>query len=82
MTCKKVVEFLDRYVDRDLRSDARRSFEEHLAGCEHCARYLKSYRAASELAARAMKHPEDSPPAEVPEQLLHAVLAARRLLPR
>ena len=82
MTCKALVEFLDQYLADELPPEVRRSFDEHLAKCENCARYLKSYRSTTELAARAAKHPADVPPSDVPEELVHAVLSARRVPPR
>ena len=78
MTCKQLVDFLDQYLADELPRPVREDFEAHLAGCASCERYLASYRKTIGLAAIAAKHPDDAPPADVPEELVRAVLSARR----
>ncbi len=78
MTCKQLVDFLDQYLADELPRRVREDFEAHLAGCASCERYLASYQKTLRLAALAAKHPNDAPPADVPDELVRAVLAARR----
>jgi anti-sigma factor RsiW len=78
MTCRELVDFLGAYLDRGLSDVVRRRFEEHLAACPGCAAYLEAYRDTVRLAKDAFRDPEDPVPASVPEDLVKAILAARR----
>jgi anti-sigma factor RsiW len=77
MTCRELVEFLMDYLDGQLSEPERSSFEEHLGECPDCAAYLVSYREAVRLGKEACAA-GDTIPAEVPEDLVRAVVAARR----
>ena len=76
MTCQQLVEFIGRYRDNELAPDVHAAFEQHLAVCPACVTYLKTYE-TSVLLAKASA--DDPVPAEVPESLVKAILAA---LPR
>jgi len=78
LTCREFIAFIIDYLDGEL--DARQSslFETHLDECPDCVHYLESYRATSVLAAQAMTQPSLPVPDDVPEDLVRAVLAARR----
>ena len=78
MTCKELVEFLMDYLDGLLCEPERRRFEEHLGECPDCVAYLATYREAVRLGKDACGAGADAIPAEVPEDLVRAVLAARR----
>ena len=78
MTCKQLVEFLEQYVAGELAAGARENLESHLVTCANCRRYLASYQNTVRLAVFAAKHPDDGPPAEVPEELVQAILSAQR----
>jgi anti-sigma factor RsiW len=73
MTCKQVVESLERHLAGELGTGARETLESHLATCTNCRRYLASYQNTVLLA----KHAGEAPPAEVPEGLVQAILSAR-----
>ena len=76
MNCREFVEFLMSYIDDDLDEDPRRVFEEHMHMCPPCVEFLDSYRDTIRLGKFACK--EGGPvPDEVPEDLVHAILAAR-----
>ena len=77
MTCRELAEFLADYFGGDLGPEVRRVFEAHLADCPECATYLRGYVDAIRL-ARACAESDDAVPAEVPERLVRAILAARR----
>ena len=77
MTCRELVEFLMDYVDGLLSEPERLCFEEHLGECPDCVAYLATYREAIRLGKEACTA-GDAIPAEVPEDLVRAVLAARR----
>ena len=78
MTCRELTEFLSAYVDNHLPDDVRRRFDAHVAACPACSAYLKSYEATVKLAKAALSGSDDPVPAEVPEDLVKAILAARR----
>lgn len=79
MSCRELIDFLWRYLEEDLTPEERRTFDEHLAVCPHCVRYLDSYRRTVTLGKEAFAKlpPEASVPVEVPEELVRAILAAR-----
>ena len=77
MTCREFVEFVWQYVEDQLRPEGRAQFETHLAACPHCVKYLQSYRETTRLGKFVFAHPEDVVPAEVPEDLVRAILASR-----
>ena len=78
MTCRELVEFLMDYLDGLLSESERLRFEEHLGECPDCDAYLATYREAIRLGKEACTDGEDAIPSEVPEDLVRAVLAARR----
>ena len=77
MTCKELVEFLMDYLDGLLSEPERRRFEEHLGECPDCVAYLATYQEAVRLGKEACTA-GDSIPTDVPEELVRAILAARR----
>ena len=77
MTCKELVEFLMDYLDGLLAESQRRRFEEHLGECPDCVAYLATYREAVRLGKEACAA-GDCIPTDVPEELVRAILAARR----
>jgi len=78
VTCREFTEFLAAYLDAELAADERMTFEAHLAGCAGCVAYLRTYENAVVLARGALGYPDDPLPADVPEELVRAMLAARR----
>ncbi len=77
MTCRELIDFLADYLAGDLRVEVRRVFEAHLGDCPECVTYLRGYADAIRL-ARASAETDVAVPAEVPERLVRAILAARR----
>ena len=73
MNCREVVDFLDRYLDGEVAEEERAEFEEHLAECDACVAYLRSYRATRRLAGSLRA--EDAV-AAMPEDLIRAILSA------
>jgi anti-sigma factor RsiW len=63
------------YLDNELPDDQRAEFDRHMAACPSCVDYLETY----EKTVRLTKTAADDPvPAEVPESLVQAILAARK----
>jgi len=78
MTCRELIDFLMSYLDGELPAAQNRSFEDHLHLCPACASYLDSYRTTVDLAQQVCNEADDGVPADVPEDLVAAILAARR----
>jgi anti-sigma factor RsiW len=78
MTCRKVIdEFLMDYISGELAYRQRLSFVFHLLICRKCRAYLKSYRETVKLGKAVFTDPEAPVPAEVPEELVRAILSSR-----
>lgn len=77
VTCKTFVEFLMDYLSGELDASQRDAFDRHVADCVACVAYLNTYCETIELEKAAFKDPEAPVPADVPEDLVKAVLAAR-----
>jgi anti-sigma factor RsiW len=78
MTCRDVIEFLMEYRSGTLPGDQRAAFEEHLERCPECVAYMKSYDEAVRLGKGAHRQLDDRVSDDVPEELVQAILAARR----
>jgi anti-sigma factor RsiW len=78
MTCEQLVDFIGRYRDDELSRDERELFEQHLAGCPSCTAYLKTYEQTILLTRASADEPV---PADVPESLIKAILAAQAKRP-
>jgi anti-sigma factor RsiW len=78
ITCREFIAFIVDYLDGELAPHQWSLFEAHIDVCPDCVHYLESYRATSLLAAQAMTQPSAPVPEDVPEDLVTAVLAARR----
>ena len=78
MTCRELVDFLGAYLGGELSAEVRRRFDEHLATCPECSAYLETYRTTVRLARGAFRDPDAPVPADVPADLVKAILAARR----
>ncbi len=75
ITCRQLIDFIGAYRDNELPGPERAEFERHLAVCPSCVAYLSTYEKTVTLARQAAADPV---PAEVPESLVRAILAARR----
>ena len=78
ITCRTFVEFLMDYLSGGLPEAQRDEFDGHLAACVACVAYMKTYSETITLGKAAFKDPEAPVPAEVPEDLVKAILSARR----
>jgi anti-sigma factor RsiW len=74
LTCRELIEFLNEYVDGTLDAARRAEFERHLGLCRDCENYLRSYRSTIDLCKDALDEPV---PADVPDELIQAILASR-----
>jgi anti-sigma factor RsiW len=78
VTCREFTAFIADYLSGEIPEDARRTFAEHLEICENCRRYLSGYTETITLGRHAFDDDSAPLPREVPDDLIRAVLAARR----
>jgi predicted anti-sigma-YlaC factor YlaD len=78
VTCRELADFLADYLSGELPAEARATFEHHLGLCANCRNYLTSYDETVKLGRRAFDDDDAHVPAVVPEDLVKAILAARR----
>ena len=74
MTCREAVDLLGSHLDGELPPDARLRLERHVALCDDCAEYVETYRRTVRLAKEASRKPDEA----VPDDLVKAILSARR----
>ena len=80
LTCRDFVEVIMAFLDGELDTAQRACFYAHMNACPACVCYLDSYKTTVAL-GKSICEPEelDGPvPGDVPEELVQAVLAARR----
>jgi anti-sigma factor RsiW len=78
VTCREFATFIADFLDGALPAADRQSFERHLSRCANCARYLESYRQSMALGKHAFDDVDAAVPGDVPEEMVDAILAARR----
>ncbi len=80
MTCREMAEFILEYTTGELPHETREVFELHLSRCDNCHEYLAQYKHTVDCERRAFGSAEDPLPVDVPEELIQAILKARREL--
>lgn len=78
ISCKELVDFLGDYYEGDLATPTRTEFDRHLAACPSCVHYVESYKATIEMSRAALCQGSSALPPDVPEELVKAILAARK----
>lgn len=81
MNCQEFVEFLIEYYEGQLSEAQSAKFEEHIALCPPCAKYLESYRQTILLEKAVFRCRQDEGPHEVPDGIVKAILEARKTQP-
>ena len=81
MKCRELADFLMDYVCGELPEENRSHFELHLTRCRNCREYLVQYEGCVKAGRIACGEMSDELPADVPEDLVKAVLAARKIEP-
>jgi hypothetical protein len=66
------------YLAGDLPAGTHEQFEFHLNECINCRRYLKNYVETVKLGKRAFDDEDGALPADLPEELVQAIVAAVR----
>ena len=78
LTCIELERFVHDYHEGSLSSREQRTFDLHMELCSMCRVYFASYLKTIELGRRICATDDASAPAELPEELVSAILAARR----
>jgi anti-sigma factor RsiW len=78
VTCRAFVEFLDDYLGGALTGERLAAFNDHLAACPSCVSYMKTYREAIRLGKLALAPSDEPVPEDIPEELVRAILQARK----
>lgn len=78
MTCREFAGFMADYLSDELPADVRAKFDDHVGVCSNCVKYLDGYKATIALGKAAFEKSDEPVPADVPESLVKAILAARR----
>ena len=78
ITCTEFEEFVISYLEGDLSSKQKSLFEWHIRLCRECREYLAAYQRSIELGQAVLHAPDQSLPADVPEDLIKAILKARK----
>ena len=76
MTCRAFADFLHAYLSGELPRDVLASFEHHLVLCVNCVKYLEQYRLSIALGRDAFDPSSAEVPADVPDDLLRAIVCA------
>ena len=79
MNCREFVDFLMEYLEGGLDADVRATFEQHMDACPGCIAYLDTYRETLRLGKEVLCDPPGAAvPEGVPDELVEAILAARK----
>ena len=78
MTCREFADFLADYLSGELAPAARAAFEHHLRLCANCQNYLAGYEETVRLGKAAFAADDAAVPAQVPEDLVQAILRAKK----
>ena len=79
MTCKEFEDFVRAYVDDELPARQRSKFELHMRLCQECRQYLQAYQRTVEVSRAVLSTQKQPIPDDVPEDLVKAILKARKL---
>ena len=78
ITCKEFDDFVQAYIDDELPARQRSVFEQHIRFCRECRNYLAAYKRTIEISRSVLTTPKDPIPGDVPEDLINAILEARK----
>ena len=78
MTCRECSEFLADYAAGELDPAELAIFERHLQACPNCLTYVQQYSRTIEATRNAFGADPQNEPEDFPEELIRAILAARR----
>lgn len=79
ITCRELIEFLMDYLDGRVEPERARVFDAHMSVCRSCRNYLETYKRTVDMGRVAVGVDEAVAPGSVPQGLVRAILAARRV---
>ena len=77
MTCREFADFIADYLSGELAAETSAAFDRHLQLCSNCQKYLAGYEETVKLGKRVFEDDGATVPAQVREELVQAILAAR-----
>ena len=77
ITCRELIDFIADYFEGALATEELDDFNRHLERCASCRAYLRSYESTIRL-SRESGVDDDALLDDAPEELIRAILAARR----
>jgi len=77
LNCEQFADFLAHYFDGDLEPEQRATFDKHIEMCPPCGEYLKAYEQTVHIGRKVCCEGEGLP-TDVPDQLVQAILEARK----
>lgn len=80
ITCQQLIDSLGDYLEEALSSPARHELERHLGVCPSCVAYLDSYVKTRHLGQAVLR--DEAGAIQLPEELVHRILLARRAAAR
>ena len=78
LTCAEFESFMLDFLEGTLPKRQRLIFRMHLKVCRDCRSYMAAYERSVALGQAVFQDPESPVPAEVPEDLVKAILAAKQ----
>jgi len=78
VTCREFTDFMGDYLSGELPPGNRSAFEQHLQLCPNCQKYLAGYQETVKLGKHAFDGDDSRVPADVPEELVKAILDAQK----
>lgn len=81
LNCREFADFILAYLEEDLPEGQRGEFERHIDDCPACVHYLRTYQETVQLGKCICDDEDAPPPGDAPEELVQAILAARRRSP-
>lgn len=77
LRCRDIVDLLDDYLDRALDPEDAAALDQHLAGCQDCMAFMKTYRGT---VRKSRELRESQLPPELRERLLTFLAQRKRPL--
>ena len=78
INCREFEGFLLDDLEETLPPRQRKIFELHMKLCRECREYLAAYKCTLEVSKRVFEDGDATPPDDVPEDLIRAILDARK----
>ena len=78
MTCREFAEFIADYLAGELSDAQIAVFERHMALCSDCVNFLTTYRQTVEIERQLFARAEQEVPETIPDDLVAAIIDARR----